>query len=536
MDRRSEKILSAARVALNLACGALIWAALAVQARAAAELDEQIRAADLKYRQQLAELADALVTAGDAATAERVRDWARPRDPRKLYLPQFPESDLAAEDSAEPPNAEGATGPAERVPVPGEAATDSTTQVEPASDPPPFAELRRQQAEVWFELARRAIRQRRVAAAFDLVLAAARENPDHAGARQLLGYVRSRERWHTPYEVRKLRAGQVWHPRFGWLPATNVPRYEAGERQYGGRWIPAAEEARLRQDLTRGWRVETEHYLVTTNHSLEAGVALGRQLERVYRAWHQVFAGYVTTAAQLAQMLEGRPPPRSSGERFQVVLFRTREQYNAALRQTIVADIGLTTGLYLNDARRAYFFASENPDPTTVVHEATHQLFSETRSAVPIPGGQANFWIVEGVACYMESLAEERGYLVLGGSDAIRFRDARYRLLESQLYVPLEVLTAAGAGVFQRDPDLPKLYSQSAGLAHFLMHADGGRYRDALTQYLVAVYAGDDTPATLSNLTGAPYARLDEQYKSFVADAPADAAPADATPVGQGSP
>ena len=51
----------------------------------------------------------------------------------------------------------------------------------------------------------------------------------------------------------------------------------------------------------------------------------------------------------------------------------------------------------------------------------------------------------------------------------------------------------------QNDRRIATLYSQSAGLTHFLVHYDGGRYRDALVAYLSAVYGGLDSPNTLAS-------------------------------------
>jgi hypothetical protein len=68
----------------------------------------------------------------------------------------------------------------------------------------------------------------------------------------------------------------------------------------------------------------------------------------------------------------------------------------------------------------------------------------------------------------------------------------------------------------QRDPRIGMLYSESSGLTHFLMHADGGRYRDALVEYLIAVYTSRDRPATLSERTGMNYGELDQQYRAFM--------------------
>jgi hypothetical protein len=68
----------------------------------------------------------------------------------------------------------------------------------------------------------------------------------------------------------------------------------------------------------------------------------------------------------------------------------------------------------------------------------------------------------------------------------------------------------------QQDPRLRTLYSESSGLAHFLMHASGGRYRDVLVDYLIVVYSAHDRPSTLSELSGKSYEELDREYRAFI--------------------
>ncbi|MBX3414425.1 MAG: hypothetical protein KF708_17185 [Pirellulales bacterium] len=382
-----------------------------------------------------------------------------------------------------------------------------------------FTKLRHAQASARFDLAQKAIRQGRPSLAFELVLSALHDNPDHEPSRRLLGYQRFRGAWHTPFEIRKLRAGQVWHEKFGWLPASYVERYEQGQRFTGGRWMSAADEARARSQIADGWRIETEHYDITTNHSLEAGVALGVELERLHLVWRQLFASYNANAGQLASLFEGRATQRSSGPRHRVVFFRDSDDYRAALSSILPPDVE-TTGFYWGDRRTAFFYATEDDDRGTLYHEATHQLFSETRPTSRDVGSRANFWLIEGIACYMESLAREEGYDTVGGADAVRYGDARFRLLESKFYVPLAQLSGAGMRDFQQDPNLPLLYSQAAGLSHFLMHYDEGRYRDALVALLSLLYAGQDRPGSLPELTGKSYSELDQQYREFMSAAP----------------
>lgn len=443
--------------------------------------------------------------------AAETRRWIAPRDSDKLYLVLDPDAWAIA------------PAPEEISPVEAEWRRR-------------YMAVRTDQAAQRFELARRAVKLGHASLAYEQVLETVRLDPDHEAARRLLGYQRFREAWRTPWQVKKLKQGHVWHDTFGWLPRGAAERYERGERQYNGRWIAADEERRLRSDLGRGWEVETDHYLIRTNHSLEAGVQLGVRLDRLYRAWRQTFARYYATQDQLAQMFEGRPAQRAAARKFRITYFRDRQQYDEFLRPRISADIGITSGIYLADDQQAYFFAADQAaggaepgakaagaqeDFTTLYHEATHQLFGESRPVVPLPGEKANFWVIEGIACYMESLTEENGYYTLGGRQAVRFRDAEYRLLESRFFVPLADLVQLGMLPLQHDPRIAKLYSQSSGVAHFLMHADHGKRRDALIEYLYRVYAGLDDANTLAELLGAAYGDVDQEYYRYVAKPPA---------------
>jgi len=117
---------------------------------------------------------------------------------------------------------------------------------------------------------------------------------------------------------------------------------------------------------------------------------------------------------------------------------------------------------------------------------------------------------------YMESLRREDGYDVLGGFDDQRLCAARYRLLHDRFYVPLFELVDFGREKLQKDPRIKTLYSQAAGLTHFLIYYDGARYRDALVSYLATVYTGRDGHDTLAKLTGASYPDLDKQYREFL--------------------
>lgn len=480
-----------------LPLGALVWLLCGATCLAAGadDIEQQARLARAAYRTGLKELVAWCESKALAAEAQTTQRSIAPADPYKIYLPELPKR------VGPPPAPEGATADQ----------TEWHTR---------YWKLRRDYGQSAYELARRAAKLRRACLAFDLGLQAIYADPDHEAVRRLMGYQKLKGQWCTAYEAKRLRAGQVWDDRFGWLTPQQLAKYEKGQRQAGGKWISAAEDARLHSEMSTGWDIETEHYTIRTNHSLEAGVALGTKLENLYRIWLQLFAGYYASEAQIIALFDERKAKPLELPRHRIAYFRDQLDYNRTLKGDI-PNVEITIGAYLQQHRRAYFFAGKEPDDRTLYHEATHQLFHESRPVVANVAQKANFWIVEGIAMFMESLHREGDLFALGGFQDERLFAARHRLLKDDFYVPLSDFTAFGMLQLQNDPRIATLYSQAAGLTHFLVFGEGNRYRDALVIYLAAVYTGRDEPGTLARLTETPYLTLDKQYRAFMEKAPA---------------
>ena len=102
--------------------------------------------------------------------------------------------------------------------------------------------------------------------------------------------------------------------------------------------------------------------------------------------------------------------------------------------------------------------------------------------------------------------------MTLGGTEAGRIHVARHRLLKDNFYIPLAELVALGMQDVQRHPNIAQLYSQSAGLATFLL----ARYPEQAVRYLESVYSGHADRDTLAQLTGRSYAELDGEYREFM--------------------
>lgn len=440
-------------------------AAETAAAEASGDYCAQRQQLDQVYQQQLAELAARCRQLHLPEQAAATAAWFTPRDPRRQYF---------------------------FLPVP-------TDPLRPPADAPTIerqwharlTQLRQSRAAELFQLARGALERGHAARAYQLLHETLHEDPDHATARRALGYRQVDGRWARPTAAVRARQVRAANPAIG----------------LGGPY----------------WVIDSENFSVATDHSEQMGRQLAERLEVLHAVWEQLFFDYWSNVATLARRLEGQGAAARGGPRHNVVLFRDREAYLAHLKPSEPL-IELTVGMYMDRQKTAYFYADAQTDDDIYFHEVTHQLFSETGRAAPGAGLENNFWIIEGVALYMESLRPGHGCWMVGGVDADRLQYARYRLLNEGFYVPLDQLTALGRRALQEHPEIRRLYSQAAGLTAMLMDHDRGRYRQPLVVYLQAIYAGRARAETLAAAIGQPNAELDAQYRRFLEVTDADLA------------
>ncbi|MEM8863929.1 MAG: DUF1570 domain-containing protein [Planctomycetota bacterium] len=347
----------------------------------------------------------------------------------------------------------------------------------------------------------------RVSTALQLATQALEHDPDEPTCRHVLGYEHIDGQWLTAFQQRQIRRGLVWDARYGWLKSEDLPRYEAGERRDGRRWFIATEDAKRHTTIADGWQVRTDNFQVTTNHSLEAAASLAAELEQLFQVWRQLFAGYHLGDDEVRARFAGTKSARVRAKPMNVIYHRDESGYVAALRhkQPRIAE---TLGIYFDDLREAHFYAAgdaTNNDSAfraTLYHEAVHQLFQESQRTKRGVGSKHNFWAVEGVATYFESLVlGDEGTFTIGGPNAGRLPSARRQLAEGKL-VPFGELASLGMADLQRRADLPAVYSQMAGMATYLMHTGDGQHREAFVRYLRDLYTGRAKSASLWNELG----------------------------------
>jgi len=477
-----------------------------------------------QYRGALGRLADQARKTADPAGARLLEAWLP--SPPACGETLFVASDLYAPWRS-------------RLPAGGDFTEGSSSSSD--SWQPDWRALREKIAQQYYHLAVEACRRNQVGLAMRLATRAVREAPDHRLARRLLGYRRVGKSWGGGYAERMISSGRIWDPEYGWVREQTIDRLRAGQCPLGRQWISAEQDKLRHQTIDQGWHVRTDHYEIVTNHSRLAAVELAVNLEMVYQIWRQLFGEYFLSSKQLLQRLDGKQGASHRRKPFQVRYYRSRREYNEHLRH-LQPRIDMTLGIYFDALHQTHFFYGPQQDAGTMYHEAVHQLFQETRGpsqkrTTSQLAARANAWVVEGVACYFESLTAHSlmehptgetsipaaraprrpgEFYTVGTPAAGRLPAARHRRLVDSFYMPLREFSALSARDLQRHDQIARLYSQAAGVTTFLMHYQGGLYRQALVQYLRAVYAGRDKPATLAEVTGRSFEQLDEQYGEFL--------------------
>ena len=409
-----------------------------------------------------------------------------------------------------------------------------------------------------YVLARKALnsRPRQPTLAYDIVLDVLRLNPDHPHSRSVLGQQIFRDRkrstdstyageWVSPFEAAKRSGGkpEVDHPDFGWIPELHVTKFEQGLRPWRGQWISVQKEAALRRSFENAWEIHSEHFLVRTNVSREEGVRISRHLD-IFHDWLQTnFAAFFDTPEAIMDRFKpgrGGRPSNADTDQMEVNYYANRTEYESKMRGKVPPNA--TNGVYWEPDMKSYFFRNpKSPGLSTVYHEATHQILDHAtrqdrvnaarslarmkrqRSSMPwVLCGNSNFWMVEGLACYLESFEVNEGIISVGRPDYVRFVNAQQRLLQPQVrfFEPFERFCGLGQKDFQRHSQMPALYSQASGVAHFLMHYQDGAYRDDFVSLLSAYYRPSPREplkqVSLKDLTGVPFAKLDQQYRDHI--------------------
>ena len=269
-----------------------------------------------------------------------------------------------------------------------------------------------------------------------------------------------------------------------------------------------------------GWQpgtfaqVETSHFSIYSTADEAATRTVAEDLEACFWVWTQLFFPLWEGAAQVSsafadyeqgssieEYLAEKRPRLSIRRKFQVVLLKDAEQYRKTL-QAEGSGIELSTGFYSDSLRTIFLYNSGSDAAETRRHELTHQLFREaTRSSLgqTTPGEQKDFWLVEGIAGYMESMALRGKVALIGGWDSPRLQYARYRVLVGRDQMTPQELMNDGRDQAQQRSDLARWYSHSIAHVHAMMDGGDGEARRWLYHRLSSLYRSRSPMDALAN-------------------------------------
>ena len=86
-----------------------------------------------------------------------------------------------------------------------------------------------------------------------------------------------------------------------------------------------------------------------------------------------------------------------------------------------------------------------------------------------MPGEDSEFWLIEGIAGYFESLYVGNGYATVGGWDSPRLQFARYRFFAGGDRLPMSELRKDGRLTAQSRPDIARWYAHAIAQTHRLL-------------------------------------------------------------------
>jgi hypothetical protein len=235
--------------------------------------------------------------------------------------------------------------------------------------------------------------------------------------------------------------------------------------------------------------VQSPHFRILSTAPRREATQLCNDLERFLEVWSQVFVPlWLDEKTICAAILQGTKLP-SPTRPLEIVLFAKRAHYVDSLTRNGVQGASLSTGFYSPESKQTFLFLGADADSATRYHEVTHQLLQELAvQAVLSPGLDSGFWIVEGIACYMESLRFLPSYATLGGWESNQLQFARGRYLNLEPPPSLDTLMPMGRDEVQKLDNLGSWYTLVAAYTHLLM--DDPAYQPQLIAYLQSVYRG----------------------------------------------
>ncbi|MEM8732844.1 MAG: hypothetical protein AAGG44_01385 [Planctomycetota bacterium] len=341
-----------------------------------------------------------------------------------------------------------------------------------------FKDARNEFADALFDCAKLAVSENE-SAAYRLLWRVLRENPDHAEAKRILGFLSK-----SPMSGNRLVRGRQPLRDLGWEPG-----------EYS--------------------TIESPHFSILTHADAKTSRAIARELETFYALWTQVFYPYWAKPGFLKAKFDGANRLWPRLDKSKILILKDRLEYTQVLGVN-EANIGVSVGYYNPNVLKSAFYPGSGISSlrATLYHEITHQLLMEATHAntKASAGQQGGIWLIEGIALYLESLQQHpAGYWTIGGWDAPRMQTARYRAVRDGYWPNWPAFANGEMGAWKTDPEIARLYTHAYGLTQTLLHQSYDS-REEYFRQLMSVYDGRNQSASLLSRIAGSEAEAMESY------------------------
>jgi Leucine Rich repeat len=396
---------------------------------AATSPSEKIETARAQFKDKLKTFAAKCGELGMTKEQAIVESWVVSRDPQRMYLFLPPPTDpfLPADDA--PKNVK--------------------------SFYKAWSKLRGDFAEQLFEGTYELMLAGDTSEAYRLLNEVLVQNPDHAKARSILGYVKGDGIW--------IEDGNT---------KTSSSKHKVKHRALPN--LPVVD-------------FNTTHFRILSTADLPQIQKLAEDLELGYDLWRQVFVGYWADKHWLKKRWDGDPSTKLRRTKHVVIVYLDRQQYIDQLSPH-VPGVERSIGFYDDSAKESFFYFGDELTESTIRHELTHQLCQEVIPTRPDATRGAGIWLMEGIAMYMESLRHHGQYATLGGFDTTRLQFARLRRFREGFRPDLEQALGFDRNTLQEQEEIANLYSLYSAISHLLMSDKAPGSREKTMSFLRELY------------------------------------------------
>lgn len=273
---------------------------------------------------------------------------------------------------------------------------------------------------------------------------------------------------------------------------------------------------------SNAFEYETERFYIRTDLPKDEAKAIAQQMDLLYAFVHKNF-----------------PDLKHASKKFVCYIFKDQKEYDEVMKKAHPDSVG-RGGFYSHKDHFTHFFKHDkdsdvwrsilktDPDAdldeysrSVWLHETTHQILHEcVGKSIPQISDKDyfNFWVVEGLPSYFESLRlkPDGGYDV-GYPEHYRFRNLRKYFPKRLRDLDLEQLIKANrTEVFGERKTSQLNYHMTVMLSDFFFKFEDGKYREKFLKYAVEVHKGNVGKDLFKIIFGVEPSSLKEEWLKHI--------------------